>query len=672
MKTIKLLVSPAARTGAMLLAACAASLAQTLPTAKSIAGEMGVGWNIGNTMEAPGGPTSWGNPFPTQQLIDSVKASGIKTIRIPCAWDSHANQTTLVIDTAWMSQVKEVVDFCIKDSLFVILNIHWDGGWLENHIDSAVTRPAMLAAMQSKQGAYWKQIATEFRSYDRHLLFASANEPAVDSLSAWYVLLGLHQIFVDTVRATGGNNASRTLVVQGPNTSPDYTAEWMTLPNDPSGTGRLMVEDHFYPYQFCLMTADASWGKPFYYWGNGYHSTTDLAHNPTWGEETYVDSEFLEVVNKFGPDVPVVIGEFGAVRRDTLTGTQNLTLHLASRRHFYNYVVSSAVSKGMIPIMWDAGVEGTDNMTFFHRANGGVYDLGLLNDIRAGAGLPRFPGDTSLVPAVVATGANSMKVLYSAKDSLWGQVNLGVVKPNISTYDSVIVRAYVNGNTTYDSAGTTQNGYVSLSLVTMSNNYTWRECPLGTLTFDGWVRYGIPISTDASNKTALVPADPTSLQFFGLQAYSKAYNGTIYVDFIAFKTPAGTVDTLYSFDQDVPSTFSGDVVAVKSIATSAVPDQEWLTATTGYGSTSIASRSLSRSSLRAIASNGVVRANYVANFNGTVRATLTDLQGQTHFSGSFEARTGANSFEFRSRLHGLGILRVEQGAGGEMEKIYIP
>jgi len=130
------------------------ALSQNLPTAKSIAAEMGVGWNLGNTMELIGV-----QPIPTKTLIDSVKMAGFKTIRIPAAWDMHADQSTHVIDPAWMAQVKTVVDYAVQDSLFVVLNIHWDGGWLEGKIDSAATRPVMLATMKAKQGAFWKQIA---------------------------------------------------------------------------------------------------------------------------------------------------------------------------------------------------------------------------------------------------------------------------------------------------------------------------------------------------------------------------------------------------------------------------------------------------------------------------------------------------------------------------------
>src|SRR5512142_83158 len=112
-----------------------AALAQTstLPPATQVASQIKVGWNLGNTLEAICGETAWGNPLVTQQLINSVKAAGFNAIRIPAAWDCHANQSTLQIDSAWLARVKQVVDYAIGANMYVILNIHWDGGWLEEH-----------------------------------------------------------------------------------------------------------------------------------------------------------------------------------------------------------------------------------------------------------------------------------------------------------------------------------------------------------------------------------------------------------------------------------------------------------------------------------------------------------------------------------------------------------
>ena len=234
-----------------------------LPKAQEIAAKMKVGWNLGNTLEAICGENAWGNPNTTQALIDSVKAGGFNTLRLPVAWFCHSDTNSSVIDEEWLARVKEVVDYCINANLYVIVNIHWDKGWLENRVNVA-----NQSQVNERQYAYWSQIAEYFKDYDEHLLFASANEPNVENATGMEVLLSYHQTFIDAVRETGGNNSSRTLVIQGPSTDIDKTNKLMkTLPTDQIAD-RLMVEVHYYtPYQFCLMSADANWGKMAYYWG---------------------------------------------------------------------------------------------------------------------------------------------------------------------------------------------------------------------------------------------------------------------------------------------------------------------------------------------------------------------------------------------------------------------
>lgn len=638
--------------------------AQDLPTAKSLAAEMGAGWNLGNTMELINV-----QPIPTKTLFDSVKAAGFKTVRIPAAWNMHADQTTHQIDAAWMAQVKKVVDYAIQDSLFVILNIHWDNGWLEGKIDSAATRPTMLATMKAKQGAYWKQIATTFRDYDRHLLFASANEPGVDQQANLGILMSIHQIFIDTVRATGGNNRSRTLILQGPSTSFEHTADWVTtLPTDKIAD-RIMMEAHFYPYQFCLMSQPAEWGVPFYYWGKAYHSATDASHNPTWGEESYVDSQFNLIKPKYlDKNIPVVVGEFGALKRMTLTG-DNLRLSILSRRHFYNYVTKAALSRGMIPIAWDAGGKGDGTMTIFERNKeneGAIYDLGLMNAIRSAAGLSKLAGDTAS-DYTVATGDNSVRILYSAKDSCRGQVKLPVVKANMTPYDSILVKAYIKGTSTYDSSGITKYGYVSLSLVTMSKNWTWREKTLGAITTDAWKTYSIPLSSNAADSNALVPADPAAIDFFALQAYSKAFRGAIYVDWIVFKSRNGTVDTVYNFNQKAPEEGSDNVVAIKLYPTSDVSsDKEWETATTSIWNSNPVKRGLvvqaNGNNLKVYSSGKSIRVLFNTEKALSGMITLCDLQGRTLFSQKYQNITGRKELTIPNRHSGPVILQIDQNS----------
>ena len=158
----------------------------------------------------------------------------------------------------------------------------------------------MNSTINAKQNSYWTQIANTFVNYDDHLLFAGANEPcAVNTAAEMATLLVYEQTFVNAVRATGGNNSTRWLLVQGPRTDIDLTDQLMnTLPTDPT-PGRLMVEVHYYsPYNYTLMDADQWWGNQFFYWGQGYHSTTDTAHNPTWGEEAYMDAEFQKMTDQ--------------------------------------------------------------------------------------------------------------------------------------------------------------------------------------------------------------------------------------------------------------------------------------------------------------------------------------------------------------------------------------
>jgi len=323
-------------------------------TASQLAQKVTLGLNIGNTLEAVGdkGESSWGNPKITKAFVDFAKASGFNAIRLPASWDQYADQTTAKIDSVWLARVKEVVQYCIDADLYVIVNIHWDGGWLEKHCT-----PDRQDAINAKQKAFWQQIATELRDFDERLLFASANEPDVKTAEDMAVLMSYHQTFIDAVRATGGRNAHRTLIVQGPSTDIGLTHTLMT--NWPTDTvsNRLMAEIHYYtPWGFTGMTKDDDWGSPFFYWGQPNHSITDIVHNPTWGEEDTVDSLFTLMKTQFvDKGIPVVVGEFGAMdRKDTLTGDA-LKLHEDSRAYYVKIVTQRARALGLLPFLWDTG-----------------------------------------------------------------------------------------------------------------------------------------------------------------------------------------------------------------------------------------------------------------------------------------------------------------------------
>ena len=351
------------------------------------------GWNLGNTMEADGGVGSWA-PAPTQALINAVAAAGFNTIRIPCAWDTNANHSNNQINATYMAQVKQVVDWCYAKNLTVIINCHWDGGWLDSTLANGYN-----STVNTKMNTYWTQIANTFQTYDSRLLFAAANEPPVSDANGMATLKTYYQTFINAVRATGGNNTSRWLVLSGPSVSIDLSSQlFTTMPND-STSGRLIVEVHHYPYQWALMNKDADWGKMFYFWGQGYHHATRTDRNSTWGEEADLDSQLQKAYDSFvSRGIPVLMGEFGAIRRiglSDLTGT-DLNLHLASRTYYDKTVVDKANAKGVRPVYWDEGYTGSNGFAVFDRNTNGFVDADSARALVGGAALPP-PGGGGII-----------------------------------------------------------------------------------------------------------------------------------------------------------------------------------------------------------------------------------------------------------------------------------
>lgn len=398
-------------------------------SAREVIDDMSPGWNLGNTLEAVatwrgvdflnnksglGGETDWQGTKTTQEVIDYVKSLGFRSIRIPCAWAyGHiSNAATYEIDATWMARVKEIVDYCIRDGLYVVLNDHWDGGWLENHIVDSDA--ATIAKNKEVLTALWTQIATAFKDYDEHLLFAGLNEPSVGEQNATDAqrqaatnnLIQYNQTFVDAVRATGGNNGKRVLVVQGPSTNIEYTCKFMTgkMPTDVV-EGKLAIEVHYYnPWNFWGMEKDESWGNVFYYWGKGNH-LSGSKHNPTYGEESDMKKQLQMMKTNFvDMGYPVVIGEFGANWRDLSSlPKESQEKHNASIKTHYRELHRLCKDLGgMVPMAWDTNFlsqEGTKGcMTIVDRTNlkvFGTYAMDGINEV-----YPR-PSESSLNPKVV-------------------------------------------------------------------------------------------------------------------------------------------------------------------------------------------------------------------------------------------------------------------------------
>ncbi len=325
-------------------------------TSLELAKQMSPGWNLGNTLEAMPSETAWGNAATTQELMNAVKAAGFKSVRIPVSWSQYAD-ANYNISAAWMARVKQVVDYARNAGLYVMINIHWDGGWMQPSY-------AQQTAVNARIDKFWTQIATAFKGYDDYLLFAGTNEVAMEGVYSaptvenCAVQNSFNKTFVNTVRATGGNNAKRHLVVQGYITNIDYTLSCnATLPADTIAS-RLMMEVHYYdPFNFTLNNDSKIWQ-----WGK---IATDPAATETWANESYTDAQFQKLKTAFiDQGVPVIMGEYSASLRTEYDpgGTY--------RKYWDECITRSAYQHGVVPVYWDSGVTTTHASGLFNRATG--------------------------------------------------------------------------------------------------------------------------------------------------------------------------------------------------------------------------------------------------------------------------------------------------------------
>jgi endoglucanase len=336
-------------------------------TSLQLSKEMSPGWNLGNSLEAIGGETAWGNPMVTQELMNAVKAAGFKSVRIPASWAQYADASDTISPT-WMARVTEVVSYARNAGLYAVINIHWDGGWMQ-------PTHARQASVNARLTKFWTQIANNFKSHDDYVLFAGTNEVMVDGdygtpkVEYYTVQNSFNQAFVDAVRATGGNNAVRHLLVQGFNTNIDHSYSFFTLPSDPA-TQRLMLEVHYYdPFNFTINDKSSIWQ-----WGS---IATDPSATETWANESWVDAQFQKMKSRFvdGLGIPVIMGEYGAMLRTNLDSAQRY------RIYWHEYVTRSAYQHGLVPIYWDNGYTDNHQMGLFNRATGAQVHSGVINAI---------------------------------------------------------------------------------------------------------------------------------------------------------------------------------------------------------------------------------------------------------------------------------------------------
>lgn len=308
--------------------------------AATITSEMGVGWNLGNTMDAHTGFTPdevlWQPTYTTPALVTAVHDAGFSTMRLPVTWGTMIDdENGYKIDEAWLSRVQDIADYAVRHDMYVIINIHHDGaeqtGWLR-----VAAEGEKFEAVKEKFAAVWQQIAERFRDYDEHVIFEAMNEVTGDDGSEAGIkrdfrnIETLNQIFVDTVRATGGNNARRWLMVV-----PRYTnivnvlndTYGFTMPKDTNEPARLMLSVHDYDWVFGLqenMNATI-WNQ---------EKALTLMKNFEGLKEKFVDK-----------GIPVVLGEYGAAHKN----------NDGARAYYYEAVARMSAMCGVVPVAWSAG-----------------------------------------------------------------------------------------------------------------------------------------------------------------------------------------------------------------------------------------------------------------------------------------------------------------------------
>ena len=346
-----------------------------------------MGWNLGNSLECPYTETEWGNPKTTKAMIHAVAEAGFNAIRIPVRWINHVNNTTdMIVNADWLARVKEVVDWCLEENMYVIINSHHEEWYDRNpYYSKQEENNRMLAAL-------WTCIATYFRDYDQRLIFAGTNETTVNwaapTAEQQAVQNSYNQTFVDAVRETGGKNYYRNIVVQTFACSPYHGLNGFTIPTD-KVEGRLSVEFHYYdPYEYCGNCT-------YYYWGEAYKDKGRILASST---EKTITNLFDRITNTWAKKgLGVVMGEYGVSNHFTEDDKQTQQENM---QYYLKCVVSEARQHGFAAFAWDNNAfnNGPENFGIFKRwQNMAVGNTYFLKGITEGAGAeyvePVGPGD---------------------------------------------------------------------------------------------------------------------------------------------------------------------------------------------------------------------------------------------------------------------------------------
>jgi aryl-phospho-beta-D-glucosidase BglC (GH1 family) len=326
---------------------------------------MSPGWNLGNSFDAVPNETSWGNPTPTQTLINAVHNAGFKTMRIPVTWTDHIGPApSYTIDAAWMTKVKQTAQWAIDAGMYVFVNTHHEAdgaGW--------VTFPSTTSAAQSVAAevtAVWTQIATTFKSFDSRLMLECFNEPSLNTGNNTQTRADLNlylEACYSAIRGTGGANATRIIMIQPIGASPIQAGiqamQGVSFINDPN----IVISLHtYYPTNFGLSTTPYAWG-----------SSSDY---------TNMRNSISQQIRVWLPTQVIFIGEWGSM------GAQ-ATANRAAHAQAYAQDTTTA---GIVPIWWDNGGSGSGSFALFNRSTGAqTYPTiisGLMTGVKNGLAAP--------------------------------------------------------------------------------------------------------------------------------------------------------------------------------------------------------------------------------------------------------------------------------------------
>ena len=311
--------------------------------------EMKAGWNLGNTFDAYDASwlqdglayeTAWCGVKTTRVLIHGLKEAGFGVVRIPVSWHNHLD-ADWTIDPAWLARVREVTEWVLEEGMYAIVNIHHDDS--PDYYDPSAANPENARAYVR---TIWAQIAEAFADLDGHLVFECINEPRLkgteyewawnaknaDCQAAMANIVEMNQVFVDTVRAAGGNNTDRYLMVPAYGAGPENACNSaFSLPAD-SAENRIIVSVHaYYPYGFALE-------QP------GWDAFSLQNASLKSGIASFLQKLYQTFVSR---GIPVMIGEFGAMEKNG---------NLQSRVNWVSWYVASARARGITCCWWDNNV----------------------------------------------------------------------------------------------------------------------------------------------------------------------------------------------------------------------------------------------------------------------------------------------------------------------------